>query len=294
VELRDQRLSNRETIDLVELAESMWEQKWRIIAPGMIAGLLGVAYALLATPIYRVQAVLAPVEPQNSPALQGGLGGLASLAGINLSSGGNDRDALAILRSRAFIESFIERNDLLPVLFAEEWDSENGRWKDPDPEDWKDLRDGVDYFVKRIRSVDSDPVTRLVTLRVDWNDAAMAVGWVEDLVHDVNQKLRERDLERSRARLEYLNERLESASLVELRQAISRLIENEVQVMMVAEGETEYAFTVIDPPRVPLERIRPQRKLIVFLSGTLGGMIGIVWVLMRLALARRRAEKIAA
>ena len=92
----------------------------------------------------------------------------------------------------------------------------------------------------------------------------------------------------------YLNDRLESASLVELRQAISRLIENEVQVMMVAEGETEYAFTVIDPPRIPLERIRPQRKLIVFLSGTLGGMIGIIWVLMRLALARRRAERAAA
>lgn len=47
-------------IDLVQLASSLWKQKTLIIAVTLVAGLLGLAYAMLATRYYSVQSVLRP------------------------------------------------------------------------------------------------------------------------------------------------------------------------------------------------------------------------------------------
>ena len=47
-------------IDLVQLASALWKQKTLIIAVTLVAGLLGLAYAMLATRYYSVQSVLRP------------------------------------------------------------------------------------------------------------------------------------------------------------------------------------------------------------------------------------------
>ena len=40
-------------IDLFELIADLWKEKWIIISTTLIAGIIAVAYALLATPIYQ-------------------------------------------------------------------------------------------------------------------------------------------------------------------------------------------------------------------------------------------------
>lgn len=47
-------------IDLVKLVRTLWKQKTLIVAVTALAGLLGLAYAVLATPYYKVQSVLRP------------------------------------------------------------------------------------------------------------------------------------------------------------------------------------------------------------------------------------------
>lgn len=47
-------------IDLVQLASALWKQKTLIIAVTLVAGLLGLAYAMAATRYYSVQSVLRP------------------------------------------------------------------------------------------------------------------------------------------------------------------------------------------------------------------------------------------
>lgn len=47
-------------IDLVQLVAALWKQKVLIVVVTALVGLLGVAYALLATPYYSVQSVLRP------------------------------------------------------------------------------------------------------------------------------------------------------------------------------------------------------------------------------------------
>ena len=281
-----------DSIDVMELIAALWQQKSLIAGVTFLFAVAGVAYALLATPIYRAEVVLIPSEPEQGPRVPAGLGGLASFAGINLGSSVDDVQAVATLRSRAFAEEFISEKDLLPVLFADKWDVANERWAGDDPEEWPDIRDGVKFFTEEVRSVDVDTANGLVTLAVEWIDPELAAGWAEELVHRINERLRARDLANSERRLEYLNGQLEKASLAELRLAVSRLIENEMQTIMLAQAETEYAFRVIDPARVPNERVAPNRRLIVILATLLGGMIGVfVALLLRWAAAKRRANE---
>jgi LPS O-antigen subunit length determinant protein (WzzB/FepE family) len=99
-------------------------------------------------------------------------------------------------------------------------------------------------------------------------------------VQRINERLRTRDLLESERRLAYLNDKLENATLVELRQAVSRLIQNEIQTIMLAQAEAEYAFKVIDPPRVPNDDIEPRRVVIVILATLLGVVVGVLLALV--------------
>lgn len=268
-----------DVINFLQLFTVLWRRKWLIATVMALFVLVGTAYAFLATPIYRVETVLAPNESEQGSSLPSGLGGLANLAGITLGSSADNSVWVATLRSRVFVEDFINDKNLLPVLFADKWDAANKRWIEDDPEDQPNVQDGVTFFIEEVRSVSED-ATGLVTLTIDWTDPQLAVEWSAELVNRINERLRARDLEDSKRRLEYLKRQLENTSLVELRQAISQLIENEIQTITLAQVEREYAFKVVDPPRVPSTWVAPRRLLIIVLAAFVGGIIGILLALL--------------
>lgn len=278
-------------IDLVEIATTLWRGRWLVamVTFGIVA--ISMAYAFLAAPVYRAEALLIPNEQEAGQALPAGMTGLASLAGFNIGATGDTTEVVATLSSRVFIEEFILEENLLPVLFASDWDAANKRWKGDDQDDWPDIREGVEFFIEEVRSVNEDATTGLVTLAIEWTDANLVAEWTEKLVARVNDRLRARDLRNSEQRLEYLNAEFEKANLVELRLAISRLIETEMQTIMLAQAESEYAFKIIDPPRVPHEPVAPKPLLIAVLSVLFGGLIGMFVVLFRAAAKTRPAAE---
>ena len=272
-----------EGIDLLDIVDTLWQGKAVVVLVTLLVVVPALAYAFLADPVYRAEAVLIPNDRDSGQNMPAGMAGLAGLAGINIGSSDNTAEVVATLSSRVFIEEFINDENLLPILFEDEWDGANERWRDEDPEEWPDVRDGVKLFTEEVRFVDENSGTGLVTLAIEWTDAELVADWVGKLTARVNDRIRNRDLRESEQRLQYLNAQLQNANLVELRMAISRLIEGEVQTMTLAQAETEYAFKTIDPPRVPIEPVAPQRILIAILSVILGGFLGVMTVLFRSA-----------
>lgn len=272
--MRSDELPPPAHIDLVELLLVLWQRKWFIVGTTVLFAIAGILYALFATPTYRAEVVLAPTQRNATPSIPAGFSSLAGLAGINLGSSNNTVQAVATLRSRAFVEEFIRDNTLLPVLFADRWSKEDNAWNSDHSEDPPDIQDGVKYFIDNVRTVEEDAEAGTVTFAIEWSDPNLAAEWAEELVIRINERLRTRDLADSQARLEYLHRQLKSADLVELRQAISRLIQNQIETIMLAQAESEYAFKVIDPARVPNERVSPRRVLIVILATFVGGLLG--------------------
>ena len=61
----------------------------------------------------------------------------------------------------------------------------------------------------------------------------------------------------------------------------AQLIEELTKTIMLANVSKDYVFDITDPPVVPELKSKPSRALICVLGTLLGGMLGIVWVLVR-------------
>jgi uncharacterized protein involved in exopolysaccharide biosynthesis len=224
-------------IDLRLLALHLWSRRlWIAVSETLFTAAFG-AVAFLKTPIYRAATVFVAARIGSSGInLLGGalgtLGDLAPLAGINLGEGGTETEvSLAVLKSRNFTEAFIEDRHLMPELFPKKWDAQHRKWKTgvvPPT-----LAQAYRYF-EEIRSVSHDEKTGLITLQIDWRDRTEAADWANDLLKRLNAEMRSRAVRDASALVGYLEKELSATSVVETRDAISRLMEAQTNKRMLA------------------------------------------------------------
>jgi uncharacterized protein involved in exopolysaccharide biosynthesis len=259
------------------LWDTVWSGRWLIIAITSLFAVGGIAYALMAQEWWRADVVLAPADKKALPGALGQLGGLASLAGVNIGGGGN-QEPLAVLRSKGFAREFITEQDLMPVLL-----------KDVKSTDGKplDIRDALREFEK-VRSVSDDKKTGLVTLGVRWKDPETAASWANLLVKRLNERLRVEALAESQRNVDFLQKEMAATSVVSLQQSMGRVLEGEMQKLMLARGNEEFAFKVIDPATPPKQRDAPKRALVALVATLAGGFLGLLAVFLRKAIRERR------
>lgn len=267
-------------IDLFALWDIVWAGKWLIIATTVLLAVISVVFALSQTNWYRAEVLLAPVEEQTTPSIGGQLGGLAALAGVSV-GGGESAEAIATLRSRDFARDFIAEFELLPMFFAGDWDAQSGQWRIQESEDWPDLRDAIKFFHENVLTVTEGKDTGFVTLSVEWIDPDVAAFWAMELARRLNQRLRERALLEAETNVAYLQGELSQTNVLTLQQSIGRLLESELQKLMLARGNEEFAFRVVDAADVPKEHSKPRRALIAIIGTMLGGILGMFIVFVR-------------
>lgn len=263
---------DRDAIDVADVAARIWSRRWWVLALTALAAALSVTYAMLAQPVYRAEVVLLPRDGQGGLALSGqlsSLGGLAGLAGINLGGRGK-QEPLGLLRSAGFARRFIEQNQLTETLIA------GGSAFDKVAGDPPDVRKATELFTRSIMKVTEDPKTGLVSLSIAWRDAAQTAKWANDLAHQVNAEMRQRELAESEASLNYLNRELGRTVNVTLQQSIAKMIESEMQRVLLTHRTDEVAFRIIDAAEVPRLRQWPKRTLIVIAGTILGFLFALV------------------
>jgi uncharacterized protein involved in exopolysaccharide biosynthesis len=262
--------------------------EWKLVTAIVVLGAaLSVATALLLTPKYEAATVV--VEKNNvsaaSPTAQmlSKLGGLAQFAGIDLGTlAGGSSTAVATLESRALVEIFITKYDLVPVLYADEWDPQAKRWKASSPEDQPTTWKAVRLFMEHVLTVEEDPTKGLLTVRVEWTDPQVAARWSTDLVKLCDEIVRSHALAEAQHNVAYLNGEIARTTILGLQQVLYGLIQNEMQTMMLANDRDEYAFSVVDPAAVPEDESFPNRPLICVAGTIVAGFIALLVVLVRL------------
>lgn len=86
--MTDSTSSNSEDeIDLRDLIIPLWKARKQILATALVFAMLGGIIGFLTPPTYTASTTFLPQTSQSGGGLSGSLGGLASLAGINLSTG---------------------------------------------------------------------------------------------------------------------------------------------------------------------------------------------------------------
>ncbi len=271
----------------------VWRAKWLVGGTTLLTAALAAVAAFTMTPVYRAQAVVAPVETgQSNTGLLSALGSLTSAVGLGGETPVTNKDeAITIMRSRAFTEQLVEDLGLLPVLFEDDWDAAAGAWRVSEPEEVPTPYDAYMLFDDELRTISVDPVNGLVVLAIEWKDPALAAQWVGEHINRVNEITRRRVVEDATKRLAFLNQELTKTNLVEVRQVIFSIIQSQYNAIAVANTQEEYVFRTVDPALPPIDPARPQKLLMIAGGIVAGGLAGIAIALFGV---RRRREPAAA
>ena len=255
-------------VSILDVADVFVRRRWLMAGIILIVFALAVAAAFIVTPVYRATVVMASVDANQSATALGDLGGLAALAGFELNDSAKSEEAIAKLVSRSFTHIFVEDQGLMPILFASIWDAENREWLVDSPDEVPTMQDAFRLIDNSIRTVARDADTGLLALHIDWTDPELAASWANRMVEMINQNLKEQAIGEAQRSIDYLNEALTKTDVVEARAAMYRLMETQINNIMLANVREEFAFKVIDPA-VAAEAddfIRPNRVLLAIIG----------------------------
>ena len=96
---------------------------------------------------------------------------------------------------------------------------------------------------------------------------------LDRIIESINEQARQKAKIEVEESIKYLTEELIKTNLYEIKQGLSRLIENQTQSLVLTEVRKEYLFKVIEPPIVPEIKSSPNRALICIVVTLLGSII---------------------
>jgi uncharacterized protein involved in exopolysaccharide biosynthesis len=276
--------TNNDEISVKEVFRILWNDRFLIVGITLLVVLATVTTVLISTKKYDAIMVISPVADDSGGSRLsslvsqvGGLGALSSIAGLPNPSNTQKAETIAVLQSEKLTETFIRNNDLLPILYSEDWDALRQTWKVSDPKKIPTVWKANGYFRSTVRSVTTDTKTGLVTLTIRWRDPKLAAKWANDLVKMVNDYLRKKTMDEADRNISYLNDQAAKTEAVAVREGIYAILQNEIKKMMLARGSEEYALKVIDPA-VPPEKPATPRPIMWTTMAFFGGLFLSIFI----------------
>jgi len=287
-------------IDLSELFHVLWDKIFYIGAISSIFSLISIIYALMLPNIYQSKATLMAVEQSSGMSgMVGRYSGMASLAGISLDSksGSKDQEAIARIKSFEFFSNnFLPNMKLENLMAVKKWNqasntltyyagdfnSESRQWlrkAKPPRSNIPTSQEAYEEFVE-IMSVNKDKKTNLVTLMVEHKSPFIAQQWVEIMINQIDQVMRDQDRQTATKSIEYLNSLAPTVINEDIKKALSALQQEQMKRLMMVEANDNYVFKVLDSPIAAELKSKPRRSLIVIWGTILGMVLSALGVLV--------------
>jgi len=276
-------------IDLSELWQVLVKHKKLIWGITFAITFLTAILSLFMANIYRSQAVI--ISSEQAP--KGGLsslvsqfGGLSELAGISLPGGNTKAEIMALLKSNILKEELIKKYNLLPVLLYKQWDAEKKEWKKPgligrlkkkvfgllqqkknrkNEYKFPTIETGI-RVLSGIYNVTEDKKLGTITISVDYPDPEIAARLVAYILTTLRQHMCAEAIRIAQANKKSLEKELIKTTDPTIQQKLYSLIASQVETITMAKVNENFAFKVIDPPRVPDRKYKPKRSLMVIVA----------------------------
>jgi len=298
-------------IKLSHLIEIIWSYKLFIIGFTLICSLATVVYAIHKPNEYEAKGIYMPKADDSAGGLSklaGQFGGIANLAGVSLGGGGENKTEVAIelLKSRSFLQAFIERHNLTaPLMAAEKWDEQNNRiiydptlydaendvWvrepppgKNAEPTPWEAYE-----FLKKSIAIEFESKKGIVSISLTYYSPYLAAEWLELLVKDINYFWQQRTINESEKYIEILSKKAQSTQLNELKEIFYNLIAEKTKSSLLAQATDETMFETVGKVVVPEGKSAPSRALLCVVGFVFSGFFACVVALL-LGISKKRDE----
>lgn len=284
-------------IDLLALVKDI-RRHWAWVAAAALAG-LALAFLYLNVANVRFAGTLR-VSPASSTqgslsGALGRLGGLASLAGVQVRQGSEGASPFDLyldrMQSRALAEELAKDPRILRTVFDREWDAASGRfgerpgllrpvrnllyglagqpmppWTPPGAERLQE------YLSKTLVITPPGPKDPpITTLSIRARDGGFAIYLLERMHAQADADVRAAQLERARQYAAHLSEKLASAQIAEHRSRLSEALLEQERAIMMAMGSGDFAAIPLERPTTNRRPVSP--KVVPALAlGLVGGL----------------------
>ncbi len=302
MERAEKKLFDGEELDLKVALGVIWDKKIQIIIISTFFAIFSVFYALSIPNTYESTAIVAPVDEEMP--VNGSIGGLGSLVGINFSPTSNDIDqTIAVLNSHIFLSNYIENHKISPILMAVRgWDINedtlvyDSKLYDVEKKIWvanlgnqKKSSPSIQEQVKAFReiySVAKDRTTGLISISIKFFSPNISKQWVDWIVKDINSYMKDEKIKSANNVLNYLNREILKTNISEVRNVLADLIKKETQTIALSEKSSEYVFKTIDPAIAPEIKSGPFRSIICITITVFGFIVSLIYVFLMYFLRR--------
>ena len=297
-------------IDLRDIFSTLWAGKIYIILILIISVFLASFYLQSAERKYSVEYKLKPVgETKTSPSFSG-LGGLASLSGIQLPTNSNNDFNIfkELITSLEVSEIIFKNKKIIREIFISEWDETLNNFSRPLKSkmqifvsDAKKLLTGnidVAYmppdprrlaiFINQNIQIGEDKETGFLKFTSQTSKPELILSLITEATKTSDKIMRQRYIDFSTEPLTFYKEKMRTARSREHREALAELISKEEQKLMFASKGKHFIAEPYINPTISLHPTAPKPKLILALSLVLGLFLGAAFVLVRHAIKKDR------
>ena len=284
--------------DIFKMIEILKDKKYFIITVTTLGTLLGLFSSINLSNIYTSKAILVANNQSKTSAVSSQLSGFASLAGVSLPADQSNKadNAIEIMKSLSFFESYIYKNDFFyPLMAAKDWDKsadkliidnkifdqKTKKWvsKSPNNINGKPSTQEAHQFFLDNFAISKRKGTNIIEISIKHFSPNVAKNFLDQIIIDINETIRERDIQDSRRSLEFLEVEIQKTQLKEIKEQLSSLVQSQVQTIMLANQNPEYVFKILSGPVAPEKKSGPQRLMIVLLCFLLSIIISMILVI---------------
>ena len=308
-------------ISLVDLARVIWQRKAYIFAIVALS-IFGASFYLLSTPdIFKTEAVILPLQGRNTISLPSnllGIEGLKEMIGESMPGmleAPNSSKIRSILTSRRLNLLLVEKFDLLPILFADQWDKSRQRWrgeennnkyfgalihgseklfganldsliKPPSP------LDGSQLLQQKISVTTNKKNSNLVVIEFEDTDPGFAFLMTTRYIEALDDYLRSEAITRANDSKNYISVLKQAQPNEQTMKRLEELSLAFAEQELFAKMKSSFLFEVIDPPIQPERPFKPKRSQILVLTILASLLFGtlLAFAVEAIATARHKAR----
>jgi LPS O-antigen subunit length determinant protein (WzzB/FepE family) len=287
--INNQICYEEDEIDLRELFSTIWKHKIFLFLFVSIVTFLAIIYVLALPNEYKVKTILAPQEQSKSLSL-GGLGALASMAGINVGGSSGVTPDVAfetLLNDYEFMKKFIINNGFDKEMLSGKLQKDyvfalnyKGIYEffhsNEKPKEIDFYLDIYKPFVKRF-SISTDKKTGLITVSFIHPSRYFAYKVLNKFLEDATKFLVNKNLQDINAQIAKYQKELSKTNNLELKAELAKLISSLIKQRVYINTSKYYKVKVISDPYIPdiKDKAKPKRALIVIVALITSFILGI-------------------
>jgi len=250
--------------DLREYSAVLRKAWWKIVLLSLAVGIAVLLVMFRLPNVYEATAVITPAveERRQNPAL----GALASF-GVDIGSPSRVEDLETLFRSNDLTVRIFRKYSLWPILLEDRYDPATGKMRNSwtyrffgignaskPPGDWDAIR-----AVKARVKVSLNRRAGTLSMSFESPSAEGSAAILKYYLEEGKSRLQEEAFERAEKNKKFIQEQIGKTVDALTRDRLYTLYGQEVEREMLARNREQFGFRVIDSPRAPDRKTKPQR-----------------------------------